>query len=39
MTVFCTRHLWTPHVQKVVFGICALVLIGFGVWYGVSVFL
>lgn len=39
MTVFKTRHLWTPHVQKVVFGICALVLIGFGLWYGISVFL
>ena len=39
MTVFKTRHLWTPHVQKVVFGICALVLTGFGLWYGISVFL
>jgi threonine/homoserine/homoserine lactone efflux protein len=39
MTVFKTRHLWTLHVQKVVFGICALVLIGFGLWYGISVFL
>lgn len=36
-TVFRTRHLWTPKVQKVVFGICALVLIGFGIWFGVSV--
>lgn len=36
VTVFRTRHLWTPKVQRVVFGICALVLIGFGVWYGVS---
>lgn len=39
MTVFRTRHLWTPGVQKIVFGICAAVLIGFGVLYGVSVFL
>ncbi|MGA2367331.1 MAG: LysE family transporter [Dehalococcoidia bacterium] len=39
MTVFRTRHLWTPGVQKVVFGICALVLVGFGIWFGVSVFL
>jgi threonine/homoserine/homoserine lactone efflux protein len=39
MTVFKTRHLWTPHVQKVVFGICALVLVGFGIWFGVSVFI
>ena len=39
MTVFKTRHLWTPGVQKVVFGICALVLVGFGIWFGVSVFI
>ncbi|MGA2159210.1 MAG: LysE family transporter [Dehalococcoidia bacterium] len=38
-TVFRTRHLWTPGVQKTVFGICALVLVGFGIWFGVSVFL
>lgn len=38
MTVFRTRHLWTPKVQKIVFSICAAVLIGFGVLYGVSVF-
>ncbi len=39
MTVFRTRHLWTPKVQKMVFSICALVLIGFGIWYVVSVLL
>jgi len=39
MTVFKTRHLWTPGVQKAVFGICALALVGFGIWFGVSVFL
>jgi len=39
MTVFRTRHLWTPKIQKIVFSICALVLIGFGIWYGVSVLL
>ena len=39
MTVFRTRHLWTPGVQKTVFSICAAVLIGFGLLYGVSVFL
>ncbi len=38
MTVFRTRHLWTPKVQKIVFSICAAVLIGFGVLFGVSVF-
>jgi threonine/homoserine/homoserine lactone efflux protein len=37
-TVFKTKHLWTSEVQKVVFGICALVLIGFGLWFCVSVF-
>jgi len=37
MTVFRTRHLWTPRVQQIVFGICAAVLIGFGVWFVVSV--
>lgn len=39
MTVFRTRHLWTAGVQKTVFSICAVVLIAFGVLYGVSVFL
>jgi threonine/homoserine/homoserine lactone efflux protein len=37
-TVFKTRHLWTPKVQRVIFAICALVLIGFGIWFCVSVF-
>ena len=37
MSVFRTRHLWTPNVQKIVFGVCALVLIGFGVYFCVSV--
>jgi threonine/homoserine/homoserine lactone efflux protein len=37
MTVFRTRHLWTPKIQKIVFGICAAVLIGFGLLYIVSV--
>lgn len=39
MSVFKTRHLWTQKVQKIVFGICALVLIGFGGWFCFSVFL
>jgi threonine/homoserine/homoserine lactone efflux protein len=39
MTVFRTRHLWTPRAQKIVFGICAAVLIGFGMLYVVSVFM
>jgi threonine/homoserine/homoserine lactone efflux protein len=39
MTVFRTRHLWTPRVQQSIFAICALVLVGFGCWFGLSAFL
>jgi threonine/homoserine/homoserine lactone efflux protein len=39
ITVFKTKHLWTDGVQKIVFGVCAAVLIGFGIWFCVSVFL
>ena len=38
MSLFRTRHLWTQKVRRIVFGICALVLVGFGVWFCVSVF-
>ena len=38
MTVFKTRHLWTAKTQKIVFAVCAVVLIGFGLYYGISVF-
>ena len=38
MSVFKTRHLWTQRVQKIVFGICALILVGFGVWFCFSAF-
>lgn len=38
VSVFKTRHLWTQKVQRIIFGICALVLIGFGVWFCFSVF-
>lgn len=38
MSVFRTKHLWTKRVQQIVFGICALALIGFGVYFCVSVF-
>jgi len=38
VSVFKSRHLWTEKVRKVVFGICALALAGFGVWFGISVF-
>jgi threonine/homoserine/homoserine lactone efflux protein len=39
MSVFRTRHLWTPKVQKIVFVVCALVLMGFGVYFCVAVLL
>jgi threonine/homoserine/homoserine lactone efflux protein len=39
VTVFKTKHLWTLNVQKIVFGICAAVLVGFGLWFCVSVLL
>ncbi len=35
-SVFKTKHLWTAGVQRAVFGVCALVLLGFGVWFGIS---
>ena len=31
--VFKSKRLWTPKVSAVVFGICAAVLAGFGVWF------
>lgn len=38
-TVYRTRHLWTINARHVVFIICAIVLMGFGVWFCISVFL
>ncbi len=38
LTVFKTKRFWTSRVRKIVFGVCALVLMGFGIWWGVSVF-
>ena len=38
MSVFKTRHLWTPKVQRIVFGVCGVVLVGFGVYFCVSMF-
>jgi len=38
VSVFRTKHLWTQKVQRIVFGICALALVGFGIWFCVSVF-
>jgi threonine/homoserine/homoserine lactone efflux protein len=31
--VFKSRQLWTPRVHRWIFGICALTLAGFGVWF------
>ena len=36
---FKSRRWWTPNVRKLVFTICALILIGFGVWFCLSAFL
>lgn len=38
MSVFRTRHLWTPKVQRTVFGVCGAILVGFGIYFCVSVF-
>jgi len=37
ITVFKSRHLWSKRVHETVFGLCAVVLIGFGTWFIVSV--
>lgn len=34
--VFKSRQLWTHNVHRVVFSICAALLVGFGVWFIVS---
>ena len=36
---FESRRWWTQKVQRIVFGICASILSGFGVWFCVSAFL
>jgi len=36
---FKSRKWWTQRVEKIVFTVCALILIGFGVWFFVSAFL
>jgi threonine/homoserine/homoserine lactone efflux protein len=36
---FESRRWWTPKVQKIVFSVCALILIGLGVWFCLSAFL
>ncbi|MFC1846407.1 LysE family transporter [Chloroflexota bacterium] len=39
MTVFKTKRFWTLKIQKVIFLICALVLIGFGIWFCLTMFI
>jgi len=36
---FKSRRRWTQKTQKIVFTVCALVLLGFGVWFCLSAFL
>lgn len=38
VVTFKSRRLWTRRVQQVVFGGCALILMGFGVWFIFSTF-
>ncbi len=35
---FESRRWWTQNVQRIVFGACALILVGFGVWFCLSAF-
>ncbi len=39
LTVYRTRHLWTSNVRHAVFIVCAIILMGFGAWFCISVFL
>lgn len=36
---FESKRWWTQRVQRIVFSVCALVLVGFGIWFCVSAFL
>ena len=36
---FGSRRWWTQKVRRIVFGVCALILAGFGVWFCLSAFL
>jgi len=38
ISTFKSRKWWTQRIQKIVFRVCALVLIGFGTWFLVSAF-
>jgi len=39
VSTFKSRRWWTQKVRRIVFGVCALVLAGFGVWFCLSAFL
>jgi Putative threonine efflux protein len=39
MGTFKSRRWWTQKVRRIVFTVCASILIGFGVWFCLSVFL
>ena len=39
MSVFRSRRLWTRSVHEIVFGVCSVVLVGFGAWFILSVFI
>jgi threonine/homoserine/homoserine lactone efflux protein len=36
---FESRRWWTQRVQRIVFSVCALILVGFGIWFCISAFL
>jgi threonine/homoserine/homoserine lactone efflux protein len=39
VSTFKSRRWWTQKVRRIVFGVCALILGGFGVWFCLSAFL
>jgi len=39
LIVFKSRQFWTKKVQKIIFGFCFIILIGFGTWFIVSALL
>jgi len=39
VSTFKSRRWWTQKVQRIVFSACALILVGFGVWFCLSAFL
>jgi threonine/homoserine/homoserine lactone efflux protein len=38
VTVFKSKHLWSQQIFRIVFSVCALLLIGFGIWFVLSAF-